>query len=256
MAESVSSRDLRAMMDLIRDGYANEPAEGLPAAVGAGLSRLVRCDSICLFELSPGHRHCTGDGCVHVPGLSPVFWTHYWSCPPCSYPERSGDFKSVTKTSDFYSQRQWHSAPMYSEYLRRFGVEDEIVACLPAPPGRSLRLLLRRDSGGFTERDKLLAELLRPTCTLSTRTPSAARPTPPDLPHANGSCSGWSRPDTATPTLPGAIPVGKHRTQTPGEHLPAAQRLQPHCGSRPRFPVRIPDPACGLARNDEPVCGN
>jgi hypothetical protein len=50
MAESVSSRDLRAMMDLIRDGYADEPAEGLPAAVGAGLSRLVRCDSICLFE--------------------------------------------------------------------------------------------------------------------------------------------------------------------------------------------------------------
>lgn len=49
-----------------------------------------------------------------------------------------------------------------SDYLRRFGVEDEIVACLPAPPGRSLRLLLRRDSGGFTERDKLLAELLRP----------------------------------------------------------------------------------------------
>ena len=68
MAESVSSRDLRAMMHLIRDGYADEPAEGLPAAVGAGLSRLVRCDSICLFELSPGHRHCTGDGCVHDPG--------------------------------------------------------------------------------------------------------------------------------------------------------------------------------------------
>ena len=51
---------------------------------------------------------------------------------------------------------------MYSDYLRHFGVEDEIVACLPAPPGRSLRLLLRRDSGGFSERDKLLIELLRP----------------------------------------------------------------------------------------------
>ena len=50
---------------------------------------------------------------------------------------------------------------MYSEYLRHFGVEDEIVACLPAPPGRSLRLLLRRDSGSFTGRDKLLVELLR-----------------------------------------------------------------------------------------------
>ena len=35
-------------------------------------------------------------------------------------------------------------------------------SCLPAPPSRSLRLLLRRDSGGFTERDKLLVEVLRP----------------------------------------------------------------------------------------------
>lgn len=161
MAESVSGCDLRAMINLVHDGYADEPAQGLPAAVVAGLSRLVRCNSICLFEFSPGHRHCTGDGCVHDPGLSLVFWTHYWNCPPCSYPERSGDFKSVTKTSDFYSRRQWHNAPMYSDYLRHFGVEDEIVACLPAPPGRSLRLLLRRDSGGFSERDKLLVELLR-----------------------------------------------------------------------------------------------
>ena len=162
MAESVSGRDLRAMMDLVHDGYADEPAEGLPAAAVAGLSRLVRCDSVCLFELSPGHRHCSGPGCVHDPGLSRVFWTHYWSCPPCSYPERSGDFTSVTKTSDFYSRRQWHNAPMYCDCLRHFDVEDEIVACLPAPPGRSLRLLLRRASGGFSERDKLLVELLRP----------------------------------------------------------------------------------------------
>jgi hypothetical protein len=32
MAESVTARDLRAMMDLVHDGYADEPAEGLPAA--------------------------------------------------------------------------------------------------------------------------------------------------------------------------------------------------------------------------------
>jgi DNA-binding NarL/FixJ family response regulator len=46
--------------------------------------------------------------------------------------------------------------------LRRGGRDCRLPACLPAPPGRSLRLLLRRDSGGFTERDKLLVELLRP----------------------------------------------------------------------------------------------
>ncbi len=162
MTESVTVRDLHAMVDLVNRGYDDQPGDGLPVAVLEGLMRLVPCDSICFFELDPGHRHCGGDGCVHDPGLAPIFWFHYWSCPPCSYPERSGDFRSVTKVSDFYSGRQWHSSPMYTEYLSHFGVEDEIIACLPAPPGRSLRLLLRRDGGNFRERDRLLVTLLRP----------------------------------------------------------------------------------------------
>ena len=162
MTESVSVRELRAMMALVSDGYADPPGQGLPKAVVEGLSRLVPCDSVCFFELSPGHRQCSGPGCVHDADLSSAFWVHYWGCPPCSYPERSGDFTSVTKTSDFYSQRQWHSAPMYSDYLRHFSVEDEIVACLPSPPGKSQRLLLRRGSGSFSDRDKVLIELLRP----------------------------------------------------------------------------------------------
>jgi hypothetical protein len=33
------------------------------------------------------------------------FWEHYWSSLPCSYPDRTGDFRSVTKISDFYSAR-------------------------------------------------------------------------------------------------------------------------------------------------------
>jgi DNA-binding CsgD family transcriptional regulator len=162
MSEALSTRDLRAMLDLVGDGYDDDPGEGLPDAAIRGLMRLVPCDAVCLFELEPAHRRCEGEGCVHEPGLSPVFWEHYWNCPPCSYPERSGDAATVTKTSDFYTRRQWHSAPMYTEYLRHFGVEDEIVACLPAPPGRSVRLLLRRASGSFGERDRLLVALLRP----------------------------------------------------------------------------------------------
>jgi DNA-binding CsgD family transcriptional regulator len=162
MSQAVSTRDLRAMLDLIGDSHDDDPAEGLPAAAIRGLTRLVPCDAICLFEFDPAHRHCTGPGCAHEPGLSPVFWEHYRGCPPCSYPERSKDTTTVTKTSDFYTRRQWHSAPMYTEYLRHFSVEDEVVACLPAPPGRSVRLLLRRGSGVFSERDKLLIALMRP----------------------------------------------------------------------------------------------
>jgi DNA-binding CsgD family transcriptional regulator len=162
VAESMTDRDLRQMADLINAGYEDEPRDGLPDATLEGLGRLVPCDSICFFKLDPRHRRCDGQGCKHEPGLSPVFWLHYWDCPPCSYPERTGDFRSVMKTSDYYSERQWLSSPMYVEYLRYFSVGHELITCLPGGPGESIRLLLRREHGDFCERDRLVATLLRP----------------------------------------------------------------------------------------------
>ncbi len=38
-----------------------------------------------------------------------VFWDDFWASEPCSYPDRTGDLRIVTKISDFYSARQWHS---------------------------------------------------------------------------------------------------------------------------------------------------
>lgn len=39
--------------------------------------------------------------------------SHYWGCLPCSYPDRSGDRRSVTRISDFYSTRQWRATGIY-----------------------------------------------------------------------------------------------------------------------------------------------
>jgi len=33
------------------------------------------------------------------------FWACHWDCQSCSYPERTGDLRSVVKPSDFYSPR-------------------------------------------------------------------------------------------------------------------------------------------------------
>jgi hypothetical protein len=38
-----------------------------------------------------------------------LHWQHYWACQPCSYPDRTGDLRSVVTIADFYSVRQWHS---------------------------------------------------------------------------------------------------------------------------------------------------
>lgn len=91
-----------------------------------------------------------------------MFWAHYWDCDPCSYPDRSGDLRSITKISDFYSARQWHGTGMYRDQFRG-EIEHEMMMCLPAGPGRSVRLIFFRGAGAdFSERDRGLLALLRP----------------------------------------------------------------------------------------------
>jgi hypothetical protein len=54
-----------------------------------------------------------------------AFWVHYWDCAPCCYPDRSGDVRSITKLSDFYSARQWHATGMYHDC---FGAATRVAA--------------------------------------------------------------------------------------------------------------------------------
>jgi DNA-binding CsgD family transcriptional regulator len=98
-----------------------------------------------------------------------VHWQHYWDCPPCSYPDRTGDLGSIVKITDFYSARQWRSTGMYTDVYRPQGAEDELQLFLPDPaaraaaPSRTLRLSFFRESGpDFSERDRAVLTLLRP----------------------------------------------------------------------------------------------
>ena len=98
-----------------------------------------------------------------------VFWEHYWGSDDCSYPDRSGDLRSVIQTSDFYSARQLHSTGMYTEFSGPAGSEHELILFLPegtlrtTGPGRTVRLMFTRGPGpDFSERDRAMLTLLRP----------------------------------------------------------------------------------------------
>ena len=172
MAEALSSRDLAVMVRLTQYARAveDDPDVPLPWALLDDLAQLIECDQIWVsgqdtprwlsfasqelpeFEAPPD-----------MPDLLAAFTTHYWGST-CSYPDRTGDVTSVTKISDFLSDRQCHASAMYCDYDRPLGVEREMMVCLPAgAPGRTLRLLFVRGAGrDFTERDRSVLTLLRP----------------------------------------------------------------------------------------------
>ena len=123
-----------------------------------------------------------------------------WDCVPCCYPDRSGDLRSITKVSDFYSARQWHATGMYRDYIQPAGFDHELMLCLPAGPGRTLRLIFfRGPRPDFAERDRALLTLLRPHLHQAYVEAEHRRGRlPPADPAGTGNCSAWSRPGIPT----------------------------------------------------------
>jgi len=178
-----SDRDLRALAAIVSQDRPDLPdGEGLPPSLLADLKDQIRCDQISLDRYDSGRQAwsklqgipaLSDDELKEINDRDPAWlerdWACHLACQSCSYPERTGDLRSVVKPSDFYSARQWHSTGMYSGLFRPQGFEHDLQLCLPDPaelsagPGRTVRVYLYRGPGpDFTERDRALLVLLRP----------------------------------------------------------------------------------------------
>lgn len=173
MSDTVSGRDLRTLVELLEDGRHDSPDVGLPAVVLEKLHQLIRCDQVSFIELCPNTKTvgCLQDYPVEAAdpapeGLDPEddpFWIHFWQSAHCSHALTSGDVRTITMLSDFYSDRDWHNTGMYTDCLGPQGVEREAMLSLSAPPGRARRILWFRGEGpDFDSRDRMLMSLLRP----------------------------------------------------------------------------------------------
>lgn len=173
MTSALVQDDLVRISDLLAAAAEDiAPHGGLPDVALVGIAELVGCDAASFVDMDPtisttyldqayeGEQvrleEVTGSG-------NDPFWQHYWDSAACSYPTRTGDDRTVTLLSDFYSQREWRATPMYVEYFAPYDVRYEIMCCLPTRGTRSRRLLLSRGDGpDFDERDRIVLSLLRP----------------------------------------------------------------------------------------------
>jgi DNA-binding CsgD family transcriptional regulator len=171
---TVSERDLRTLLGIVKDNRDDLPEAGLPLSLLADLMDQVRCDNVSVMnadyqsdrlavsfmqEIPP-----TDCSSVDVEASDGCHWCEY-----TGYPDRSGDLRSVTLVSDFYSARQWHSTIPYTDYLRPLGMEHVLQLCLPGRPGPAAwpcsgakMMLFRAPGPDFSERDRDLLALLQP----------------------------------------------------------------------------------------------
>jgi hypothetical protein len=93
--------------------------------------------------------------------LTEAFADHVEENPCVAYFRRTGDGRA-TKLSDLLTQRELHKLGYYHEYLRRVGLEHRMSIIVPKPPHSVIALALGRSGKDFSERDRLLLDLLRP----------------------------------------------------------------------------------------------
>ena len=171
-------QDLRALAAIVSQDRPDLPVgEGLlPPSLLSDLIGQIRCDGVSVERYDTArqvHTWLQGSDADDDDGVpedwARLFWAHYWDCLICSHPVRTGDLRSVVKTSDFYSMRQWHSTGMYIDCIRPQGIEHHLMLALHELPGPAagpetyLRLVLHREPGpDFSERDRALLVLLRP----------------------------------------------------------------------------------------------
>ena len=178
MPVTASEQDLRTLAAIVTGDREDLPAQGLPLSLLSELMDQIRCDSVSLQGFDSGRQQVWFNQSIPYDGdypddlaaaLDQAHWGHYWHSGPCSYPDRTGDLRSVVTIADFYSARQWHSVGTYCDIYRPQGLEHDLMLTLPPPPGpgaapgRTVRLFFFRGSGtDFSERDRALLVLLRP----------------------------------------------------------------------------------------------
>ena len=146
--------DLRSLAAIVSQERDDLPEKGVPLSLLSDLKDQIPCDYV-LFEGYDTRRNLhwfaqqvpeddedpDSEFDPELPAF-PTFWEHFWECKPCSYPDRTGDLRSIVAETDFYSVREYHSTGMYCDVMRPQGFGHQIALFLPEPPGP--------DAGGRT----------------------------------------------------------------------------------------------------------
>jgi hypothetical protein len=200
---TASETDLRTLAGIISDHRQDLPAAGLPLSLLADLKNQIRCDKVQVAGVDSNRQADWFEQdsrpidafTPRTDDLERAYWEQYWDCKLCSYPDRTGDLRTIVKIADFYSARQWHSTGMYCEYYRPLGGSMSSSCACPKrrgePPGpgglcgSTLSAGLARTSPSATGR---CSRCCARTCTRPTWTPNAAVIPAPRSPRGTGTC--------------------------------------------------------------------
>jgi DNA-binding CsgD family transcriptional regulator len=160
--ERLRQRDLRALLAFVEELYAIRDSRAFATHLTAALPTVVPAEVTAYNEINRQRRRI--EVVMHpadadFPGSMQIFTQHMGEHPLfAAYQQGQG---SAVKISDFLTRSQFRHTGLYNEFFRRMGVGYQMAKGLPAPPHLVRSVVLFRNQKDFSERDRLVLNLLR-----------------------------------------------------------------------------------------------
>lgn len=162
-ASRLSSRELRKVLDTLHalgdacagsDDLASRGIECLPGLIGSDLTTLVVCD------VDSGHRLVKPEGLLPRE-MSEVF-DRYFRQHPLVRAHGRNPHAVTARLADLVSQSEFHRQPLYNEYYRPIRIEHAMAMPIHVDQRFLVSFVFNRERRAFSDRERDLAELLRP----------------------------------------------------------------------------------------------
>ncbi len=165
---TLSQRDIRRIFESLRHLHEVRDRDSFAAHAAAALYAAIDCDQTLGFEIVPQSntllRHVAHNAAHWTSNQLQRSFHFFDSNPLAAYHAGHPEDGSAHMTSDFLSQREWRETAYYNETSASFGTEREmsIVVSRHADWAIVLGAFQGKGRKDFSERDRLVANLLRP----------------------------------------------------------------------------------------------
>jgi DNA-binding CsgD family transcriptional regulator len=186
--DGLCERDVRSALELVYDAATLSGPDPFPTEFLVQLSALIPVDVLVGYHEAIIGRPCRVVESTEVGNSLPPHiqdaGRRYFEQDPIKHGVGRREWRAL-KLTDFYTPRQLRTLEFYRYVWQPMRIKDSLRVWLPAAAGRARVVYLER-SAPFTERDRSLLELLRPSLirmhtAASARRRAIAAPHPPVL---------------------------------------------------------------------------
>jgi DNA-binding CsgD family transcriptional regulator len=164
--ERLRQSDLHSLLAFVHECYAfgnSGSFDNFVPRLAAACLRLIPTAHVTYNEMIPERaesRNYITTKEIGTPEMDRLWEQHMHEQPVLTHVLKTGD-RRARRISDFIGQRQFHQKGLYYDFYRLAGIEDSLCISVPCPPPRFIGVAWHGDRA-FTERERLIADLVRP----------------------------------------------------------------------------------------------